>query len=135
MADTQSRREILVRELAKKSLSLRADSRLCSCYINDTLGEDWSVERVVGECALMHWLYLYTNYPCRCYEAYIYFSTVFTSGKSVHEFVKKNVQPHIKAQIILAHGGIPKVWPWVPEDSSESERDWTVVDEGDSEEF
>lgn len=109
----QRRRDLLVGELSMKKLPLRHDSRLCSGFIYNQLGDDWNVHRVVNECAMMHWLFSYTNYQYKCREAYSYFSTVFTSGRSLHEFVKQYVQPHIKAQIILAHGGVPSTWPWL----------------------
>lgn len=132
MMDTQCRKDLLIKELSLLSLPLRHDSRLCSSYIYNQLGEDWDVHRVVKECATMHWLFSYTDYPHRCRDAFNYFSTVFSSGKCVHEFVKQNVQPHIKAQTIIAYGGIPNHWPWIPEPienkiNKESE-EWLVVE-------
>lgn len=112
--DIQRRKEELVKELSLLLLPLRHDSRLCSSYIYGQLGDDWDVHRVVHECATMHWLYSYTLYQQRVREAYMYFSTILTSGRSVHEFIKHNVQPHIKATTILQHGGIPLRWPWLP---------------------
>ena len=109
------RKDSLIKELEKFCLPLRHDSRLCSSFIYGQLGDDWDVHRVVHECATMHWLYAYTLYPYRVREAYLYFSTILTSGKSVHEFIKHNVQPHIKGQTILQHGGIPSHWPWLPQ--------------------
>jgi len=47
------------------------------------------------------------------YDAYRYFSYVFTDSRTVNDFVKNSVQPHIKAEIILSFGGIPQTWPWV----------------------
>lgn len=108
------RKDQLINELSLKHLPLRHDSRLCSSFIYGQLGDDWDVHRVVHECATMHWLYTYTLYPYQVREAYLYFSTILTSGRSVHEFIKHNVQPHIKGQTILQHGGIPSHWPWLP---------------------
>lgn len=110
----KQRKEKLIEELAVKLLPLRHDSRLCSSYIYGQLCNDWDVSRVVNECCLMHWLYNYTTYPFQMREAYMYFSTILTSGKSVHEFIKHNVQPHIKGQTVVSHGGIPSHWPWLP---------------------
>ena len=110
----EQRKEHLVSKLAQFLLPLRHDSRLCSGYIYGQLSEDWDIDRVVHECCLMHWLYSYTAYPLKMREAYMYFSTILTSGKSVHEFIKHNVQPHIKGQIIVSHGGVPSHWPWLP---------------------
>lgn len=128
----QLRKDELVRELSLKLLPLRHDSRLCSSFIYGQLGDDWDVDRVVHECATMHWLYTYTLYPLKVREAYLYFSTILTSGKSVHEFIKHNVQPHIKAQTIVAHGGIPPNWPWLPQEQSLEEsdgsEDFTLLD-------
>jgi len=109
-----SRKELLVEELSKVHLNLRHDSRLCSSFIYNQLGEEWNVQRVVQECATMHWLFSFTDYQHRCREAYSYFSTIFNSGRQVHDFMKINVQPYIKAQTIQFYGGIPTHWPWVP---------------------
>lgn len=109
----KERTKELLKELSLKGLHMRHDSRLCFSYINNDLGKDWNVHRVVQECCTMHWLYNYTAYPCKMDEAYMYFSTILTSGRTVHEFIKQNVQPHIKSQTILQHGGIPKTWPWL----------------------
>lgn len=116
------RKDELVGKLSLKMLPLRHDSRLCSSFIYGHLGDDWDVDRVVHECATMHWLYNYTAYPVKVREAYMYFSTILTSGRSVHEFIKNNVQPHIKGQTIVAHGGIPSHWPWLPREE-DPERD------------
>jgi len=113
-ADTERRKEQLTKQLSLRLLPLRHDSRLCSSYVYNQLGEEWTVDRVVHECCIMHWLYTYTAYPLKMREAYMYFSTILTSGRSVHEFIKHNVQPHIKGQTIVQHGGIPKHWPWLP---------------------
>lgn len=109
----QLRKEHLVTKLESKLLPLRHDSRLCFCFIYDQLGDDWCVDRVVEECATMHWLHNYTTYPFQLREAYLYFSNINMSGRDVHEFIKHNVQPQIKTQIILFHGGIPNIWPWL----------------------
>ncbi|AAR26894.1 FirrV-1-B19 [Feldmannia irregularis virus a] len=107
------RRQVLVNSLSKAGLFLRPDSRLCSSYVEGTLDENWDVDRVVHECALMHWLYNYTNYASKLTEAYSFFSMFFTEGKAVKEFIKDKVQPVIKFGIIEAHGGIPMTWPWM----------------------
>lgn len=117
----KQRKESLVKELSLKLLPLRHDSRLCSSYIYGQLGNDWDMSRVVDECCLMHWLYNYTAYPLKMREAYMYFSTILTSGRSVHEFIKHNVQPHIKGQTVVSQGGIPSHWPWLPSPSPETE--------------
>ena len=110
----QSRKELLVTELSKLHLNLRHDSRLCSSFIYNQLGEGWDINRVVQECATMHWLFSFTDYAFRCREAYAYFSTIFNSGRQVHDFMKINVQPYIKVQTIQFYGGIPTHWPWIP---------------------
>lgn len=109
----ESRKDSLVSELKKKGLSLRQDSRLCYCYINNRLGEDWDLDRVVTECCFMHWLFVYTDYPIRCQTAYRYFSNIFVDSATVHNYIKYNIQPYIKSEIITAMGGIPSVWPWM----------------------
>lgn len=143
METPQERKEIIVKELSLKYLPLRHDSRLCSSFIYNELSDDWDVHRVVQECALMHWLFSFTDYPIRCREAYAYFSTIFNSGKHVHDFIKIHIQPYIKAQTIHDYGGIPSEWPWIPTEShvsktssqtslnsqkSDNTNEWLVVD-------
>lgn len=130
----RQRKDNLVNELSRLCLPLRHDSRLCSSFIYGQLGDDWDVHRVVHECATMHWLYTYTLYPYRMREAYLYFSTILTSGRSVHDFIKHNVQPHIKGQTILQHGGIPSHWPWLPQTEKESQ-DLTLAQEEESQDL
>lgn len=113
MEDIQIRKDNLLCELKKYNLSLRPDSRLCYCYINNKLGHDWNLERVVAECCFMNWLFVYTDYPIRCQNAYRYFSNVFVNSSTVHNYIKYNIQPYIKAEIITAMGGIPDTWPWM----------------------
>lgn len=111
--DKYTRTRVLVEELGKVGLSLRNDSRLCDMYINGGLNNDWNLDRIVRECALMHWLFLYTPYPDRCRHAYHYFSNIFANGTTVHNFIRHNIQPHIKADTIMEMGGVPEVWPWM----------------------
>lgn len=118
MNETEKRRKELVHELSLKHLPLRHDSRLCSSYISSELGKEWPISRVVHECCVMHWLYNYTLYPAKMREAHMYFSTILTSGKCVHDFIKQFIQPHIKSQTILENGGIPQQWPWLLPDST-----------------
>jgi len=113
MLGTIARTSILEDHLCIHGLTIRPDSRLCHAFMEGRLGHDWDVHRVVKECCMMHWLYTCTDYPIRIDQAYTYFSYIFVDGKMVHEFVRDNVQPHIKAEIILSHGGIPTVWPWI----------------------
>ena len=111
---TEAERTVLLQtKLNDVCLSIRPDSRLCNSYIKGPIGDEWCVDRVVRECCMMHWLYRYTNYQQRVYDAYRYFSYVFTDSRTVNDFVKNSVQPHIKAEIILSFGGIPHTWPWV----------------------
>jgi len=129
--DPEGRTRILCDKLREIGLDLRPDSRLCYSYIYGSLGEDWDLDRVVRECAMMHWLYTYTNYQYRIQQAYTYFSYVFNDGKTVNDFIKTNVQPHIKAETILSYGGIPERWPWSP--TSSMENDAEIVSESPEE--
>ena len=126
--DPEERTLLLCDKLRDVGLDLRPDSRLCYSYIYGTLGEEWGLERVVRECGMMHWLYTCTNYQFRVQQAYTYFSYIFTDGKTVNEFIKNSVQPHIKAETILSYGGIPDRWPWlqpvvniIPENTEEAD--------------
>lgn len=114
-SDPGSRTVLLCEQLVKHGLVLRPDSRLCHAYIHGSLGDDWDLDRVVRECCMMHWLHTHTNYQARIYQAYSYFSYMFSDGRMVHEFIRNSIHPHIKAETILAHGGIPEKWPWLPD--------------------
>lgn len=111
--DPKDRHALLAEELSKVKLTIRPDSRLCSGFVNDSLGEDWPVDRVVAQCALMHWLYNYTRYPLIIRDATRHYSNFFTGSKDLHLFVRDSVQPHVKYDIYRAHGGIPSQWPWL----------------------
>ncbi|ACH46779.1 unknown [Feldmannia species virus] len=106
-------RKLLVQELSKLQLTLRPDSRLCSGFIEGTLDDRWDLERVVHECALMNWLFVYTDYPQRLEEAFRFFSDFLPTGKAVQAFVREKVQPVIKFGTISKCGGIPSRWPWL----------------------
>lgn len=112
LSDPASRTMKLCELLGGHGLSLRPDSRLCHSYIHGTLGDDWDIDKVVRECCMMHWLHTYTNYQHRIHQASSYFSYMFSDGRMVNEFIR-TIQPHIKAETILAHGGIPDKWPWL----------------------
>ena len=107
-----SRREELISSLKEIGLVLRHDSGLCHAYIAGTLDESWTLELVVEECALMHWLFMYTDYAERCRQAYEYFGSCNLQGRVLHEFIKYNIQPYIKADTI-AFFGMPEKWPWL----------------------
>lgn len=108
----ESRKEELVSLLKEYGLELRYDSGLCHAYIEGTLDESWTLDLVVNECALMNWLFTYTDYTERCRQAYEYFGSSNLQGRYLHEFIKYNVQPYIKADTI-AYFGIPEKWPWL----------------------
>jgi len=111
---TIDRRNELVRELSKFNLPLRKDSKLCTSYINNQLNEEeWKLERIVYECCLMHWLFVFTDYPHRCNEAYRYFYTHFPHVQNIHTFINLNVRPYIKQSTIVDYGGVPQHWPWL----------------------
>jgi hypothetical protein len=119
-SEMQSRMESLVSELSNMLIPLRYDSRLCSSYIYGQLGPEWSVHRVVHECATMHWLYTYTMYPFKLSEAHAYLATILPPGKPASDFVKQCIQPRIKEKIIRDHGGIPSRWPWLEKSDADT---------------
>ena len=118
MENTQITRRIeLEKALAEKGLTLRMDSKLCYCYVNGQTGPEWDVPRVVHECAIMYWLYNFTNYKERCdfaafYESRLYF---FPSKRDLMSYMRRCVHPLIKETIIRENGGVPSTWPWLEE--------------------
>lgn len=115
MHDREARKKTLEDELSKLNLSLRYDSRLCSCYISGQTSADWTAERVARECALMHWLYNFTDYEERCRVAAIEESkmTWFRSGRHFADHLKRTVYPAIKECITRENEGELGTWPWM----------------------
>lgn len=106
----------LRKELEKNCIEIREDSNLCKCYINNTLGSEWNIEKVVTECCTMKWLFLYTDYPLRCHHAREYFYYHFPYAINLKEYIRDNVKPYIKKTVIEEFGGIPETWPWIVQD-------------------
>ena len=111
----ESRKAELENALEKVGLSLRFDSKLCYCFINGQTGSEWTVESVVQECCLMHWLYNHTNYPKRCEHACNMESQLryFNNRRQFLSFMRKNIFPQIKDSIIKENNGLPSQWPWL----------------------
>ena len=113
MEETNIRRNQLELELKKYNLEIRSDSRLSYCYINNKLGEEWDIKKVVFEICLTNWLFNYTNYPLICDSVFKHYSKLFVNKSMGYNYVKTYVQPHIKYQTIHSMGGIPQKWPWI----------------------
>lgn len=109
--DTDRKLE-LAESLQSIGLELRHDSCLCYSYVTGKVADEWTLEKVVRECAMMHWLYNYTDYQARCQGSYMYYRNAFTDGTSLRKYVRTHIQPHIKAEIMLEYG-IPEEWPWL----------------------
>lgn len=111
----ETRKIDLERGLENVGLKLRYDSKLCYCFINNQTGPEWTVESVVHECAVMHWLHNYTNYQERCnfastQESHIHY---FHDKRHFLGHMRKSIFPQIKDSIIKENGGFPSPWPWV----------------------
>lgn len=110
-----ARKNELEEELSKINLSLRYDSRLCSCYINGTTGPEWTAPKVAKECAMMHWLHNFTDYEERCATAAAEVSSrlLFHGGRHFADHMKRGVYPVIKETILKENDGGPASWPWI----------------------
>lgn len=111
----ESRKIDLEHALKKLGLSLRYDSKLCYCFINGQTGPEWTVESVVHECCVMHWLYNHTNYQERCdfasqCESQIRF---FNDKRHFLSYMRRSIFPQIKDCIIKENEGFPSPWPWL----------------------
>ena len=115
------RKNALEDELSKLNLSLRYDSRLCSCYISGQTSADWTAALVANECALMHWLYNFTDYEERCRVAATEESRVglFHSGRHFADYLKRRVYPTIKERIIK--DSQLDTWPWMKKEDKEQD--------------
>ncbi len=106
----------LMRALKEEGVPYRLDSSLCRSYLNDELNPDeWDVEKVAQECALMHYLYNYTDYSQRLAEfkkiAHTFRSENMTHDQ-YHVALHTTIFPKLKRDCIQDHGGIPDKWPW-----------------------
>jgi len=115
----ESRKTELEESLKKVGLSLRYDSKLCYCFINGQTGPEWTVESVVHECCVMHWLYNHTRYQERCdfashRESQIHY---FHDKRHFLSYMRKSIFPQIKDSIIKESGGFPSPWPWLLEET------------------
>ena len=114
----EERKRELEHELGRLKLFIRYDSRLCCCYINGVTSPEWTAQKVARECAIMHWLYNYTDYEERCREAATAESkkTWFHSGKHFADHMKRRVYPAIKESILKERkqGDLgSETWPWI----------------------
>lgn len=114
------RKQSIENELNKINLKLRYDSKLCYCYVNGETGPEWTPERVANECAIMHWLYNFTDYPGICQYADIHESRriFFHSKKQFKDHMRRYIYPNIKESMIMKNGGIPTTWPWMKNETS-----------------
>lgn len=110
---SEARREKLTEELSRVNLQIRPDSKLCRGFINGDLGPEWSLQRVVHESALMHWLYNCTAYRSCLNEASKQWAPLFVCGADFRTFFRLVLVPGVKLHIINTHGGVPDVWPWL----------------------
>ena len=113
MEEIEIRKNELQSELKKYNLEIRGDSRLSYCYINNTLGSEWDIKKVVFEICLTNWLFNYTNYPIICDSMFKHYSKLFVNKSVGYNYVKTYVQPYIKSHTIYSMGGIPQKWPWI----------------------
>lgn len=109
------RKKELEDALSKLNLVLRYDSRLCSCFINGLTSAEWTSSKVAVECAMMHWLYNFTDYEERCRVAATEESKkmCFHGARHFADYMKKRVYPIIKERIIEENKGGPDPWPWM----------------------
>lgn len=117
----ESRKIELENALTKVGLNIRYDSKLCYCFINGQTGPEWTVESVVHECCVMHWLHNHTKYQERCDFASHCESRIrfFNDKRHFLSYMRKNIFPQIKDCIIKENGGFPSPWPWMPTESVE----------------
>lgn len=108
--DTKTRRDELYMELKKHNLEIRSDSRLCYCYINNKLDKSWSLEKVVYELCVTHWLFNFTDYPEICDITFKHYYDLFENKTQCNTYFKMVIQPQIKLDII--HRCLPLKWPW-----------------------
>ncbi len=120
---SETRRSELTEALNSVNLQIRPDSNLCRSYIAGDLSNEWSVQKVVDESALMHWLYNCTRYPIYLAQARAYWELYFFSPVEFDAFFRCEIVPSVKLDTIRIYGGVPKVWPWLKKHKSHGRPD------------
>ena len=115
-----------IRLYRTRGLDIRNDSRLVWCYMIDMLDKDWTIERVMDELALTHYLHNYTDYPL-CFPELValrhtleqeYFQTT-GEYRDFGEFIRRYYVPLYRMNAMLRKhpdGRFPRVWPWQQEE-------------------
>lgn len=113
----QKRHDKLVEALRASGLELRADSKLCTGYINGTI-KDWTVKRIVERMCQMKYLYEYANMN----QSY---QDIRDAEEEDFEFVRDKyprgteyypgprVVVYAEELALQRSGGYPAVWPWL----------------------
>jgi len=91
--------------LSKTQLCLRDDSKLAWGYISDT-SVGWTLESIINEIALTHYLYNYTKYN----ELVVSNLHLLDGINSQFELAFLKLQA---MQMKHPLGDYPTVWPWI----------------------
>lgn len=110
---SNARKAKLTEALNRVNLQIRPDSKLCRSYVAGELPHEWSLQRVVDESALMHWLYNCTRYPVFLADARAHWKLCFACGADFDLFFRFEIIPSVKSHTVRLHGGVPAVWPWL----------------------
>lgn len=117
---SDARRSKLTEAMNSVNLQIRPDSNLCRSFVDGELGDEWSVQKVAHESALMHWLYNCTLYPRHLREARSQWIQFFIHEVDFNLFFRRVVLPGVKLHVINMHGGVPLLWPWLRDCKSTS---------------
>lgn len=131
-------------KLEEYKLDLRDDSRLAFSYATNTLYPAWSLDEIVYELCLMHFLYNYTNYPkiCRTFltqmkQSFVHDFPIHISYEQLDDIANRHIQqygiPMCKIMAIRElENGLPEQWPWIAESKhvclfSDDNETWAAV--------
>ena len=123
-----SRRVEIIDALKAVGLELRPDSKLCQRYIEDGVGEGWTVAKIVRRMAEMRFLHDHTKYTqildSQSYSTYESAKEYYTDHRGKERYYDprkdyerkddaENDRRVSEAQAVRRVGGWPKVWPWL----------------------
>ncbi|CAM9888153.1 unnamed protein product, partial [Phaeothamnion confervicola] len=91
-------------------------SRLSHAFVKGSLDPArWTARTVAKECAIMYWLYNFTDYPVRLSKSINNMNVLFQrvgDWETAWRQLNQVAHAKIKEECINANGGIPDPWPW-----------------------
>lgn len=116
--ESRERYENVQRCMKEQGLEIRNDSRLVLSYLEDSLGREWTPEKITNELCVTHFLYNYTEYGSYATKMFPLIAKFFHEKLNMPWAIswnhsKKHIVPMLKYVATEQVGGIPSTWPWM----------------------